>query len=145
MEPRNVGKETTKVRVAIMLTNIYMGDSRLFHPVSLCSRATPPRQIARSSLDGDGAFVKLPGNSFTNLGAATIETWVKVNKQGSWSRVFDFGKEGNVVAPHTARPKYCSLARDSAQRSTQQQWFAAVLSENRRSFYDESVDAFLPS
>lgn len=66
----------------------------LWHSVH--AQPAPPNRAL--SLNGDDAFVKLPSNSFTNLSAATIETWVKVNKLGSWSRVFDFGKEGNVVA-----------------------------------------------
>lgn len=47
-------------------------------------------------LDGQ-SHVELPKNLFDRTTQATIEVWVKWNRFNQWSRVFDFGREGNAV------------------------------------------------
>ena len=47
-------------------------------------------------LDGK-SHVELPRNLFDRTTEATIEAWVKWNRFNKWSRVFDFGREGNAV------------------------------------------------
>ena len=47
-------------------------------------------------LDGR-SHVELPKNLFDRTTQATIEVWVKWNRFNNWSRVFDFGREGNAV------------------------------------------------
>ena len=42
-------------------------------------------------LDGNGSYVELPPNVFTNLTEATVEVWAKWDSFRSYSRVFDFG------------------------------------------------------
>ncbi|GEM_PF-881095 len=49
-------------------------------------------------LNGSGGYLALPSNAFTNLETATIETWVRIDQRGNWSRIFDFGKQMNMVA-----------------------------------------------
>jgi len=47
-------------------------------------------------LDGNGAYVVLDANMFHQFDASTIEAWVKWDRIKNWSRVFDFGREGNA-------------------------------------------------
>jgi len=42
-------------------------------------------------LDGNGSYVELPPNIFTNLTEATVEVWAKWDSFRNYSRVFDFG------------------------------------------------------
>jgi signal transduction histidine kinase/CheY-like chemotaxis protein/ligand-binding sensor domain-containing protein len=42
-------------------------------------------------LDGDGDYVELPPNIFTNLTEATVEVWAKWDAFQGFSRIFDFG------------------------------------------------------
>jgi hypothetical protein len=42
-------------------------------------------------LDGNGSFVELPTDIFTNLTEATVEVWAKWDSFRNYSRVFDFG------------------------------------------------------
>ena len=42
-------------------------------------------------LDGNGSYVELPPNMFTNLTEATVEAWAKWDSFRSYSRIFDFG------------------------------------------------------
>jgi hypothetical protein len=48
-------------------------------------------------LDGNGAHTQLPAEMFHQFTGSTIEAWVKWEKIQSWSRVFDFGREGNAL------------------------------------------------
>jgi hypothetical protein len=48
-------------------------------------------------LDGRDAYVSLPPDLFSGLSETTIEAWVKWDKILKWSRIFDFGREGNAV------------------------------------------------
>ncbi len=48
-------------------------------------------------LNGQGAHVTLPTTLFHQFSEATIETWVKWEQIQNWSRIFDFGREGNAV------------------------------------------------
>ena len=47
-------------------------------------------------LHGNGAHVELPSSMFHQFTASTIEVWVKWERIQNWSRVFDFGREGNA-------------------------------------------------
>lgn len=47
--------------------------------------------------DGRNSYVQLPSNMFDQVNGATIEAWVKWEDFNKWSRVFDFGREGNAV------------------------------------------------
>src|SRR6185295_14453188 len=49
-------------------------------------------------LDGEGSYVELPPNIFTNLSAATVEGWVKWRRLVGYSRFFDFGRASNDVS-----------------------------------------------
>lgn len=42
-------------------------------------------------LDGNGSYVELPPNLFTNLTQATVEVWARWDRFRSFSRVFEFG------------------------------------------------------
>jgi hypothetical protein len=42
-------------------------------------------------LDGNGSYVELPQNIFTNLTEATVEAWAKWDSLRGFSRVFEFG------------------------------------------------------
>ena len=48
-------------------------------------------------LDGDGDFVELPSDAFSDLESATIEAWVKWEEFQPMSRVFDLTLEGNKL------------------------------------------------
>ena len=48
-------------------------------------------------LNGSGAHAILPADMFHQFNASTIEAWVKWDRITNWSRVFDFGREGNAV------------------------------------------------
>ena len=47
-------------------------------------------------LDGKGGFVQLPTGVCSGVSEATVEAWVKWESFSKWSRVFDFGREGNA-------------------------------------------------
>jgi signal transduction histidine kinase/DNA-binding response OmpR family regulator len=57
-------------------------------PSTLDARLSTNRVL---DLDGDGDWVRLPPDGFTNFHQATIEAWVKWRAYGSGARVFDFG------------------------------------------------------
>lgn len=48
-------------------------------------------------LDGRDAYVELPAEAFSGVSEATVEAWVKWDRILTWSRVFDFGREGNAI------------------------------------------------
>jgi hypothetical protein len=48
------------------------------------------------SLDGVDDYVKLPSGFIEKLSSFTIATWVKLNAQTSWARIFDFGSGTNA-------------------------------------------------
>ncbi len=50
-----------------------------------------PAQNLALQLDGEGSYVQLPPNLFTNLNEATVEAWVKWETFANYSRVFEFG------------------------------------------------------
>lgn len=54
-------------------------------------------------LDGSGAHVVLPTALTDNLVNATVEAWVKWESLNRWSRVFDFGQEGNAAVLQNER------------------------------------------
>ena len=45
------------------------------------------------SLNGSSQYVALPGGLITDLGDFTISTWVCLNTQNAWARLFDFGAD----------------------------------------------------
>lgn len=49
-------------------------------------------------LDGNGSFVELPVNAFTNLAEVTVEGWVNWSRFGNMSRFFDLGMQGGRIA-----------------------------------------------
>ena len=54
-------------------------------------------------LNGTGAHVVIPASATDNLINATIEGWVRWESLNKWSRVFDFGKEGNAAVLQNER------------------------------------------
>lgn len=54
-------------------------------------------------LNGTGAHVELPATLTDKLVNATVEGWVKWESLNKWSRVFDFGKEGNAAVLQNER------------------------------------------
>ena len=48
-------------------------------------------------LDGDGSYVELPPNVFTNLDEATVEGWIKWHRFGTHSRFFDLGARDHSI------------------------------------------------
>ena len=53
------------------------------------AQATEPNRVLE--LDGDGDFVELPTDIFTDLREATIEAWVRWEELGNYAQVFGFG------------------------------------------------------
>jgi len=49
-------------------------------------------------LDGQGSYIELPPNVFTNLSQATVEVWVKWSQLRSYSRVFEYGQPGQSLS-----------------------------------------------
>lgn len=47
-------------------------------------------------LDGNGSYVEIPDDAFTNLKVATIEGWVRWDEFGKCSRFFDFSVAGQT-------------------------------------------------
>ena len=72
----------------------------LLAAITICSILTTNVHCAKDMpvlfLDGR-SHVELPKNLFDYTTQATIEVWVKWNRFNEWSRVFDFGREGNAV------------------------------------------------
>jgi signal transduction histidine kinase/CheY-like chemotaxis protein len=48
-------------------------------------------------LNGQGSYVELPPQAFTNLADVTVEGWVKWRRLGIWSRFFEFGSMWHSV------------------------------------------------
>ena len=73
---------------------------RLLAAIAICSILTTTVYSAEDMpvlfLDGQ-SHVELPKNLFNRTTQATIEVWVKWNRFNKWSRVFDFGREGNAI------------------------------------------------
>lgn len=63
----------------------------------LCHTSIPAQTMNVLYLDGKGAHVELPPEMFHQFSGSTIEAWVKWEKIQNWSRVFDFGREGNAL------------------------------------------------
>ena len=57
--------------------------------LSACDLASAQNRVLE--LDGNGSYVELPPNIFTNLTEATVELWAKWDSFPNYSRVFDFG------------------------------------------------------
>jgi len=54
-------------------------------------------------LNGNGAHAELPRELTDNLVNATVEGWVRWESLNKWSRIFDFGKEGNAAVLQNER------------------------------------------
>ena len=65
--------------------------------VFLCAAHTHAQEMQAIRFDGMGSYVELPSGIFGEEENATIEAWVKWEQFNEWSRVFDFGREGNAV------------------------------------------------
>ena len=65
--------------------------------VLLCTAQTDAQEMQAIRFDGFGSYVELPAGIFSEEANATIEVWVKWEQFNEWSRVFDFGREGNAV------------------------------------------------
>ena len=65
--------------------------------VCLCAAQTDAQEMQAIRFDGFGSYVELPAGIFGEEANATIEAWVKWEYFNEWSRVFDFGVEGNAV------------------------------------------------
>ena len=65
--------------------------------VFLCAAHTNAQEMQVIRFDGQNAYVQLPYGIFDQEENATIEAWVKWEQFNEWSRVFDFGREGNAV------------------------------------------------
>ena len=65
--------------------------------VCLCATHTDAQEMQAIRFDGFGSYVELPAGIFGEEANATIEAWVKWAYFNEWSRVFDFGVEGNAV------------------------------------------------
>ncbi len=48
-------------------------------------------------LDGTAAFVDLPSGILDRATELTVATWVKLERLGTWSRIFDFGGPGGFL------------------------------------------------
>lgn len=75
--------------------------SCLYQPRTIYAQRPDPGRAGPSAtnrvleLDGNGSYVELPENIFTNLTEATVESWVKWEAFMNNSRVFDFGIVSN--------------------------------------------------
>ena len=65
--------------------------------VLLCAAPADAQEMQAIRFDGFGSYVELPAGIFSEEANATIEVWVKWEQFNEWSRVFDFGREGNAV------------------------------------------------
>lgn len=65
--------------------------------VLLCATHTDAQDMQAIRFDGYSAYVQLPSGIFDQEENATIEAWVKWEQFNEWSRVFDFGREGNAI------------------------------------------------
>jgi len=59
---------------------------------TLCAQTTRPNRVL--DLDGNGSYVELPADAFTNLTEVTVEGWVKWESFRENSRFFDFTLTG---------------------------------------------------
>ena len=76
-----------------MLNKIFAG----FVLVFLLVAHADAQEMQAIRFDGFGSYVELPSGIFGEEQNATIEAWVKWEQFNEWSRVFDFGVEGNAV------------------------------------------------
>jgi signal transduction histidine kinase/CheY-like chemotaxis protein/ligand-binding sensor domain-containing protein len=65
-------------------------------PVVVVGTRTTPSRVLQ--LVGDGSFLELPPDIFTNLHELTIEGWVKWSRFGHQSRFFDFGEAWHSIS-----------------------------------------------
>lgn len=57
----------------------------------------PTYAIPALELNGKGSYVVLSPKLTEGLLECTVEAWIRWDKFANWSRVFDFGKEGNAA------------------------------------------------
>ena len=78
--------------------------------VFLCAAHTHAQEMQAIRFDGMGSYVELPSGIFGEEGNATIEAWVKWEQFNEWSRVFDFGREGNALSFRTIKSHHRSIS-----------------------------------
>jgi PAS domain S-box-containing protein len=76
------------IRVHSWLTNGFALLLLLAHPLTLNSQPAFTNRVL--DLDGNGSYVELPAEAFTNLTEVTVEGWVKWQSLPHMSRFFDF-------------------------------------------------------
>lgn len=62
-----------------------------------------PAQNLALQLDGQGSYVQLPPNLFTNLTEATVEVWARWETFENYSRVFEFGAPWHSISVFNLR------------------------------------------
>ncbi len=62
-----------------------------------------PAQNMALQLNGQGSYVQLPSNLFTNLTEATVEVWARWESFENYSRVFEFGAPWQSVSVFNVR------------------------------------------
>ena len=85
-DPDNLGRDVTG----------HSAGGEVFGDAKVVSATRPQNSQGRRTemalhLDGDGDYVELPMNIFTNLTEATVEVWAKWDAFHHYSRVLDFG------------------------------------------------------
>src|SRR5215831_366159 len=83
----------------VMLLVVVLAQAGQGIPAQAAKPATTTNHVL--DLDGDGSYVELPSNIFTNLTAATVEGWVKWRRLSGYSRFFEFGRQSNEAAVFT--------------------------------------------
>ncbi len=79
-----------------MLTNLeFKLAAPTAQPLILSGGKTRPSRVLQ--LTGEGSFVELPPDIFTNLVEVTVEGWVKWERLGQHSRFFDFGAFNHAI------------------------------------------------
>jgi arabinan endo-1,5-alpha-L-arabinosidase len=71
------------------------------------------------ALDGTSAFVELPPGILDDASELTVATWVKLNQNRAWSRIFDFGGANGFLyltpSTHDGRLRYSAYSAFDAE------------------------------
>ncbi|MBT5927949.1 MAG: hypothetical protein HOH33_15170, partial [Verrucomicrobia bacterium] len=79
---------------------ICLGCAWAFGPICQAQSNARPPAIPALELDGEGDYVLLPDNTFSDLETVTVEAWVKWTRFQSMSRVFGFSLKGRLINMH---------------------------------------------
>ena len=115
-DPNNPGKDKT----GNSADGEVFGDAKVVSATRLQNSQGPRTEMALH-LDGDGDYVELPMNIFTNLTEATVEVWAKWDAFQNFSRIFDFGAYGqamNIINHGVTSDLRFNLYPDSARNDT---------------------------